>query len=336
MTRYLTSRARPTIGAWLAGAVLTLLVAALVWGVAIEPRLILDRRDEMAAIPDLPDAWVGARIAVIADLQIGMWLGNEGMVRRIVARIVAERPAAVLIAGDFVYAPTEDDAEEVREEYEPAEARDELAEVERLLRPMTEARIPTYAVLGNHDYGMETREAAKLPWLGRHVRAMLSGLGIRVLHNEAVALAGAGVADDAAPLYIVGIGPLLAREADPVSALAQVPPDAPRLVLMHHPDVFGRLPAGTAPLAISGHTHGGQVRLPFTPHWTWVSLVRPGEVHGDGWIPDYGAEGNRLYVNRGIGFSRLPLRINCPPELTIFTLERAPPRGTRQSLERGR
>lgn len=301
-------------------------LAVLIWGVAIEPRFILDRRDEVAEISGLPPGWVGARVAVIADLQVGMWLGNERMVRRMVGHIVAERPALVLIAGDFVYEPIdEDEPEDVGEEYEPAEASEELGKVEALLRPLVEARIPTYAVLGNHDYGMETRESVKLDWLARLVTRRLTGLGIRVLRNEAVALPAAGSEADGL-LSLVGIGPVIPNEADAEGALAQVAPRTPHIVLMHNPDVFGRLPAGHAPLAIAGHTHGGQVRLPFFPRWSWISLVRTEEVHGDGWIHGYGATGNRLYVNRGIGFSRLPIRINCPPELTVFTLRagRAP------------
>ena len=95
---------------------------------------------------------------------------------------------------------------------------------------------------------------------------------------------------------------------------------------MHHPDSFAEIPAGAAPLAVAGHTHGGQVRIPLMPQWSWLTFVKEDEVHADGWIDGYGAEGNRLYVNRGIGFSVVPLRINCPPELTRFVLEhgRAP------------
>jgi predicted MPP superfamily phosphohydrolase len=151
------------------------------------------------------------------------------------------------------------------------------------------------------------------------VSATLADLDIRVLQNEAVPMTSAN--DNS--LYLVGIGPLIPEEARPDAALAQMPVDAPRLVLMHNPDVFGRLPSGAAPLAIAGHTHGGQIRIPFLPRWSWMSLVRTDEVHADGWIHDYGAPGNRLYVNRGIGFSKLPIRLNCPPELTIFTLRPA-------------
>ena len=93
---------------------------------------------------------------------------------------------------------------------------------------------------------------------------------------------------------------------------------------MHNPDVFAELPAGTAPLALAGHTHGGQVRLPFMPSWSWFALVTQDAVHTDGWIDDYGAPGNRLYVNRGIGMSGLPVR-NCRPEVTLITLQGLPP-----------
>lgn len=89
---------------------------------------------------------------------------------------------------------------------------------------------------------------------------------------------------------------------------------------MHEPDTFPVIPAGAAPLAFAGHTHGGQVRIPFTDDWSWMSLLVDKEIHGEGWIDGHGQPGNRLYVNRGIGFSNLPIRINCQPELTVFTL----------------
>jgi hypothetical protein len=310
------------------GSVLGAVLGLLLWGVGIEPRLI-DWRAEEAALEHLPPAWQGQQIALIADLQVGMWLDNVDTIRRIVDGLVERRPAAVLIAGDFVYQPTDDEMEDVREEYEFGDAARELERVAELLRPLIAAGIPTYAVLGNHDYGMQKRESIKLEWLGDRVRERLTELGVRVLHNEAdvmeaPATQGPSAArqDTGEALYVAGIGPLIAGEARPEAALAAVPAAASRIVLMHHPDVFARLPAGSAPLALAGHTHGGQVRIPFLPEWSWFALTTEDDVHVDGWIDGYGAPGNRLYVNRGIGFSLLPVRINCPPEVTLFTLVR--------------
>ncbi len=299
------------------------LLILLVWGVVIEPRL-MDVEEERADIPNLSAAWEGKRVALIADLQVGMWLDNTDTVRRIVERLIEERPAAVLIAGDFVYNPTEDEPDDTeREDFR--EFREEIDEVTNLLRPLTQANIPTYAVLGNHDYGMPTVKYAKNDLLARNVQEALQSIGIRVLDNEAVPL-NAGVSGGQSVdnnLYLLGVGSHVAGEDKPQVALAQVPSGAPRIAFMHNPDSFTEFPAGSAPLALAGHTHGGQFRVPFTPNWSWMALLSDEKIYADGWIDNYGQAGNRLYINRGIGFSVAPVRINCRPELTMFTLKRA-------------
>jgi uncharacterized protein len=311
-----------------ASVLLAIITLIMFWGVVIEPRLI-EQREWTVELPGLPPSWNGRQVALMADLQVGMWLGNTGTVRRMVDRLIQKKPAAVLIAGDFIYRPMEDEAEDVREEFEPSDYREDALEQIRqaleLIRPLAEARIPVYAVLGNHDYGMETESAAALPWLADLVASSLSKIGVHVLRNQAVRMeppeaAGTGDRSPHLPLYLVGIDEHMARQDDPELALGEVPAAAPRLVLMHHPESFERIPSGQAPLALAAHTHGGQIRLPFLPEWTWLSYVKGEKVHADGWIDGYGQPRNRLYVNRGIGFSKAPIRINCRPELTIFTL----------------
>ncbi len=290
--------------------VLGVVALLIVWGGVVEPRLI-DREEEVATIPGLPAAWEGRRVAQISDLQVGIWLANTGTMRRIVEELVEERPALVLITGDFIYHAGEDPTEEIRTAV-------------GIVRPLPAAGIPTYAVLGNHDYLTASSGDPKREAVAAELRRALEAAGIPVLHNAAAALAAPGDGG-ASPLYLVGIGPAIPDEARPAAALGQVPDGAPRLVMMHNPDTFEALPAGAAPLAVAGHTHGGQVRVPFTPEWSWMRLVQGGEVHADGWIDSYGAPGNRLYVNRGIGFSVAPIRLFCPPELTVFTLRSAGP-----------
>lgn len=291
----------------------TVLALLIPWGL-LEPRLIIDQENRSASIPALPSAWQGKRVAVIADLQVGMWLANTGTVRRIVKRLIQERPEVVLIAGDFLYEPGDDPT-------------GQIAQAVGLVRPLTDAGIPTYAVLGNHDYGVYSPGDAVDQQVADQLIRQLEAAGIRVLRNSAVPLpqpAGrsGGVSREPAQLYLAGIGPLRPGQDRWAEALAQAPSGAPRLALMHNPNTFPKLPAGAAPLAVAGHTHGGQVRIPFTPNWSWPKLIKGEDFVADGWIPeDYGKAGNRLYVNRGIGFSLVPIRINCPPEITMFTLQ---------------
>ena len=311
---------RARFAAAVVGPPLAVAVALAAWGTLVEPRL-LDRRDEIGWVPGLARAWDGQRLALFSDPQVGLWLGNVDTVRRAVHTVVRERPALALIAGDFVYNAAR----------RPERAVDQVVDV---VRPLAEAGIASYAVLGNHDYAEEGvgsgRQAAGV---ARALRQQLERGGIRVLHNEAVALPAPRGEDSPVyrsggedpPLYLVGIGPRRVGEDRPLQALAQVPEGAPRLVLMHNPRSFAELPARSAPLALAGHTHGGQIRLPFKPEWTLARLRKRWPQYAEGWIDGerFGRPGNKLYVNRGLGFSMIPVRLGCPPELTFFTL-RAP------------
>ena len=289
---------------------LGLLVVVLLWGV-IEPKLY-DVERETASVPNLPAAWEGERVALLADFQVGMWMGNEGTVRRIVDQIIEEQPGVVLIAGDFVY-PRKGDATQ------------EIETAVELVRPLVEAGVPTVAVLGNHDYGLNKKKDPIEREIAQELRTALEAAGIEVLQNESYAVPSPGtmqtVQTAGSALHIVGIGSSWADAARPGAALDAVPAGAARLVLMHNPDAYEDIPSGDAPLALAGHTHGGQFRLPLTPEWSWMTFAKEDAVHADGWIDDYGAAGNRLYVNRGIGMSAVPLRFNCMPELTFFTLQ---------------
>lgn len=148
-----------------------------------------------------------------------------------------------------------------------------------------------------------------------------------MLRNEAVPF---GNRDEHLPparrLFVVGLDAWFPRATDVTAALGQLPEGAARMVLLHNPLAFRQLPAGAAPVALGAHTHGGQIRLPILPRWSWMSLVKQSPVVADGWSePGFGAPGNQLYVNRGIGFSLVPVRINCRPELTWLTLQPGSP-----------
>lgn len=311
MNKYLWKRIKYLLFG-LAGCLFVLLL----WGL-IEP-YHLKRERVVGEIPALPQSWQGERIAVVSDFQIGMWMANGSTVKQAIAQIVADHPAVALLAGDFVYKPGE-------------VLTPELDRVTELVRPLIESQIPTYAVLGNHDYDAQTEAAGQQR--AAQIQQTLEAIGVQVLQNEAILLPHADQTRGLDPLYLVGIGAYLPGQSQPQDAIAQVPDNTARFVLMHNPASFAELPAGTAPVAVAGHTHGGQIRIPFMSHWSWMSFVEDkaswswlSKIRGDivrvsGWIPGYGNADNRLYINRGIGFSHLPIRFNCPLELTVFTLQ---------------
>lgn len=234
--------------------------------------------------------------------------------------VLEAQPALVLIAGDFVY---------------QADST-QMMQAADLIRPLTDARIPVVAVFGNHDYGMMGESDEPQVHVARHLRSRLEATGLLVIENESVRIRTAG---GGPPLHVVGLGSVWVGRSRPLTALAQLPVDAPRLVLMHNPVSFLELPPQAAPLALAAHTHGGQICVPYTPSKSWLRIARSHEVIADGWAKDsIGAPGNRLYVNRGIGFSLVPRRLSRP-KLTLFTLRRAnrrseKPGGGRSSLVR--
>ena len=131
-----------------------LIVGILGWGL-FEPYFI-DVESYRVPVPNLPSAWEEQRIAQISDWQLGMWLDNDYTIERAVDWLVEERPAAVLISGDFVYHAVSD-------------PEGTLQRAVELVRPLGEAEIPTFAVLGNHDYAMKSKSGDPDEALARRV-----------------------------------------------------------------------------------------------------------------------------------------------------------------------
>ena len=275
----------------------------IIWSF-IEPRT-LNTTSAVAKIPNLPPSWRGKKVGQLSDFQIGLWGDNRNTARRSVAELIEAEPDIALISGDFIYHPGEN-------------TKPEIETAVDIVRPLVEAGIPTYAVLGNHDYGMSSKTAQPKVELAQRLATELEAAGIEVLENEAVQLESP---DSNEALYLVGVDSLWANRDNVDLALSQVPDSSPRISMMHNPDTFEQFPASTAPFAVAGHTHGGQVRLPGTPQWSWLAFTQKDEVTADSWATGDGQPNNQLYVNVGIGMSIAPIRLFCPPELTLFTLE---------------
>lgn len=226
----------------------------------------------------------GVRIAQISDLH------DAAMDERLLAQVRAADPDLIAITGDYVSVDTPD----------LTHALQLAAEIDAIA--------PTYAVLGNHEADSPLR-AELLVGFDR--------AGVEVLRNEttAVSLGGrrvtlAGI-DDPRVWRDRGV------EAADVSRLVSsldAPEDQPMVLLAHRPEELREYSAADADLVLSGHAHGGQVRIPgvgglWAPHQGLFPRLTSG-VHTD--------RGTVMVISRGLGDSGAPIRINNPPELVII------------------
>ena len=247
-------------------------------------------------LPDLPPAFDGFRMAQISDIHLDQFT-EPFFLREAVERVNRLRADVVLLTGDFVTHQLLPKRLAVRSAWHCANLLDALDCRRR------------FAVLGNHDVSVGATV----------VTAALAANGIQVLRN-----AWAPLERSSSRLWLAGLD-------DPVEGSPDIDktlPDAirgrsgePVLLMCHAPDFADTLlahPAGrSVALMISGHTHGGQVRIPLLGA---LDLPALGKKYVEGL---FALEGMQLYVNRGIGTVGLPFRLNCPPEITLITLRRS-------------
>ncbi|HVB78673.1 MAG TPA: metallophosphoesterase [Candidatus Binataceae bacterium] len=232
----------------------------------------------------LPPALEGMVACQLSDLHVDR---DEDLERLVLAvgAVNAERPDLVFLTGDYFTGP------ETMRRYLGG-----FREAISALAP----RLGVFAVAGNHDHWSSVERIA----------GALEQAGVRVLANESHRLHVRGES-----LVVVGIDDLWSRRAEPSRAFAQVRPGECTMVLAHNPDtaLYARhLKPG---VMLSGHTHGGVVRLPF--YGSPLKLLRIGK--------QFYAGLNRyrdfyIYTNRGLGTYWLRIRINCRPEVSRFHL----------------
>ncbi len=261
--------------------------AAAVAGYAslVEPRRLVVRRQALA-LPHWPAALNGLRVGVMSDLHSGAIHASAGSIARWVDRMNAERPDLVLLGGDYT------DAHFLFGGRVPAE---------RIAALLGELQPPlgVFGVLGNHDWVQ----------FGADMWLALVGAGITVLENESVAIEAPG-----GRFHVAGLADLRMRRPSVSTALADVPENEPVLVLAHDPDLFPYVPERVS-LTIAGHTHGGQIAIPYVRRPVIPSAY--GERFVRGLIVD---DGRHLLVSAGLGTSGLPIRLFAPPEIHLLEL----------------
>ena len=264
---------------------------------AIEPGLSLVVKEWRVQHGAWPRSAPPLRIALLTDIHaVEPWMPAR-RVGAIVERTNGLKPDIVVLLGDYA------NALKPRFAAAPVPVAEWTAALEELHAPLG-----VYAVLGNHDW-----------WSGEVplMRRKFEKAGIHLLENAAVR-AGRGNGK----FWIAGLGDQLAfhkRGADDLEATLRDPANdgTPVILLAHEPDIFAKVPARVA-LTLAGHTHGGQVYIPF--------IGRPALSLGyAGRYPKYGyghiaERGRQMIVSSGLGVSGYPVRFLVPPEIVLVTL----------------
>ncbi|MDE0311780.1 MAG: metallophosphoesterase [Caldilineaceae bacterium] len=262
--------------------------AGLGYGGLVE-RAWVDIEQITARLPGMAESLSGFRIAQLSDIHLSRFTTVDQLMAA-VTRVNELQPDIVVLTGDYV----------------GHESRFSVG----LIEPLRILDAPAYAVYGNHDL-----------WTDRDaVGAALAETPVTLLVNQS---------REAAPgLIIAGLDDAWSGHPRPHLALAGTPSYNTNLLLCHEPDYFDTIRREKLPVALqlSGHSHGGQVRLPSNrPDGSGLATRAPLLPHMATRYPigHYRVGSYQLYTNRGLGVWPLPFRLNCRPEITLLTLRPA-------------
>ena len=258
--------------------------------VLIEPNLPRVVRKDIR-LQRWPSRLNGFTIALLSDFHYDPYFSVHPL-RAAIAKVNALQPQIIVFTGDFVSVPTFGD---------PAEGASLAEPCARLLR-MMQAPHGLWAVLGNHDVFTDADR----------VTAALRGQGIQVLANQSTP-----IESDGGRFWLSGVDDVLGRTADLDTTLHDIPTGEAAILLAHEPDYADRVTKYPVDLQLSGHSHGGQVRFPFIRPMYLPDLARK-YIWGL-----YQIGKLTLYTNPGLGTVGVPVRLNCPPEITLISLFRS-------------
>ena len=257
-------------------------LALSVWAIWVERRFVRIRELNVA-IADLPEQFVGYRVAQLSDLHLGSF-DPKARVLQWVALCNALAPDLAVVTGDLVTSGSDFYAD--------------VAEAIAALR----AKDGVFVAMGNHDQANNDE-------LTRRINER----GPVVLRNAARIIQRRG-----AQLTIAGIDGRLASPGDVTRTLKACVTPGPIILLSHYPWTFAAAAAAGADLVLSGHTHGGQLGIPFLGQR--YNLARLSGQRSRGWVHLGKAA---MYVNAGLGTTGPPMRLGVPPEIALITLRRA-------------
>ncbi len=264
----------------------------LAYGAFVEPHILVTTTAHIPFPTREP-----LRVAVVSDIHIGPYKDHR-WARHVVERVNNLLPDIVLLTGDFVLGQASDLTQ---------------------LQPLADIHAPlgTFAVLGNHDFGL----VQWLPWQengdindpSERIAEALQSMGITLLRNE-----HREVPWGEEHVFIAGIEDMWTRRNDLPKALDGVPENTPLILLSHNPSIILDPLATRAHLIVSGHTHGGQIRIPGDGPLTLLP-TELGRHYDQGVFPV--DEDSRLVISRGAGESGPRVRLFAWPEVFLITAE---------------
>lgn len=232
-------------------------------------------------VASLPEAFHGFTVAQLTDIHLGL-LVSDAFVEQVVARTNALRPDLIACTGDYVH------------------ARNTRAEIDRVwpILSRLQARHGVVSVLGNHDHWADLERS--LYWMER------SGQGLRHSHRV--------IQRQGQRLVVGGAGDLWEDVLRIDQAFAGSEEGDCRILLSHNPDSVDTHFESEIALTLSGHTHGGQLVLPY-----YGPPVLPviNKRYSSGLIA---TARSQLFISRGLGWAILPARLNCYPEIALLEL----------------
>lgn len=256
--------------------------AAVGYGLYEAAHVRVDRR--VVPVPNLPPAFAGVTVGVLADLHYGPWVSLD-FVRAVVRQANALEPDLFALVGDYGHRGTH-----AAEEIPPC-----LGELSALRAPLG-----VFAVPGNHDMGQG----------GKVYREAVASTSLTDLTNR-----NEPVSRGADKLWLAGVDDLWWGKPDQTAALRGVPDGAAVVLLSHNPDFAELKPNPRVGLVLSGHMHGGQVYLGESGT-RWLPS-RYGAKYLRGLVA---GPASAVFVSRGLGEAGVPLRVNAPPEINVLTL----------------
>ncbi len=278
-------------------SLLSLLITfILIWGSFIEPRLITIAPVTIKLHKPIREF----KIAVLADLHAGPYKKAK-FFTRVVETTLSLDPDLVVLVGDHIFNCVHNEKE-----------------VEYLypLKKLTE-KIPVYAVHGNHEYGLSdyiptNPTQIKFADVSGYTKAILESYGIKYLHNQTLDLTIKGQ-----KICLFGGDEVWTGNLN-YSTLKNKPAEIPKIALVHNPAYLYHPHPEGIDLTISGHTHGGQIRLPFIGPMTKADNLIPKKLYEGLHEPE--RAGEYLFVTRGLGESEARARLFCPPEIALLTI----------------